>query len=112
MSDSLHGGYNPHGLLAHLARRSVVEPQQTPFLPATQQPIPRATPRLPPLIVKKASAYPNAAAARSATRRPSVTQMGTIGDTPRIASDEDTADVPPPLIRSVAGTVPDVIPRA
>jgi hypothetical protein len=120
MCDSLHGQFHPHGLLAamHLKNQQT---KKAPFLPAEQQPnqgistsnaspgkqapldlggqrATRQTPRLSLAQVKKAAAYPSAAAARSSLRRPSVTSAPEISQTLEENEASPTADVPPVLI--------------
>ena len=61
--------------------------------------IPRQTPRLSLAQVKKAAAYPSAAAARSSLRRPSVTSAPEISQTLEENEASPTGDAPPVLIR-------------
>lgn len=73
----------------------------------TSSQTPRQTPRLSLVTVKKAEAYPSAAAARSRTtagslRRPSVTSAPEISQ----LEESPTGDVPPLLIRQ-----PEILPR-
>jgi hypothetical protein len=116
MCDSLHGQFHPHGLLAamHLKNQQT---KKAPFLPAEltqsnpqpkQAPLDlggqratRQTPRLSLAQVKKAAAYPSAAAARSSLRRPSVTSAPEISQTLEENEASPTADVPPVLIRQL-----------
>jgi hypothetical protein len=115
MSDLIHGEFHKHGLLYALhcktinaqneKKRSLELGQLTPA-PVVRQvvPQPRQTPRLSLAQVKKAAAYPSAAAARSSLRRPSVTSAPEISQTTEDTS--PTADVPPALIRQ-----PEILPR-
>ena len=106
MCDSLHGQFHPHGLLAamHLKNQTKVCDKKKDILPERQpeqqpkQAIPRQTPRLSLAQVKKAAAYPSAAAARSSLRRPSVTSAPEISQTTEESPTGD-APCPPPLLR-------------
>lgn len=104
------GHYNHPGSLMHKLAEDWERKRMTPccrtvnaplFAPACGVPTPRTqnvtrqTPRLSLAQVKKAAAYPSAAAARSSLRRPSVTSA------PEISQLEESPieDVPPALIR-------------
>lgn len=121
MSDLIHGQFHKHGLLYALHCKTINEQQKekanqpghdasevikenekkkciTPLLKETLTAQPRQTPRLSLAQVKKAAAYPSAAAARSSLRRPSVTSAPEISQT-EPQQESPTADVPPVLIR-------------
>lgn len=121
MSDLIHGHFHPHSLLAALAyaqkhktndalevikenEKKKITPLLKETLATTSTVPPRQTPRLSLAQVKKAAAYPSAAAARSSLRRPSVTSAPEISQTTEDTS--PTADVPPALIRQ-----PEILPR-
>ena len=129
MSDLIHGQFHKHGLLYALHCKTInAQQKEKAFLPPQQKDPPssrtapsshtttlqenhakppsvtRQTPRLSLAQVKKAAAYPSAAAARSSLRRPSVTSAPEISQTTEDTS--PTADVPPALIRQ-----PEILPR-
>jgi len=88
-----------------LFAQSLPMPQQkqAPLDLGGQRGLPVKTPRLSLAQVKKAAAYPSAAAARSSLRRPSVTSAPEISHT---SEESPIEDVLPVLIRQ-----PEVLPR-